>query len=263
MTNPLTDETFWDEHWRDVRLPVEVREATATPHQNEILKIFKAFLPIGHNLAVLEVGGAPGQYLAYVVRSFGYTAHAIDSSAVGCRKLEENFRLLQLRVTVHHKDILRDDLWDMAPFDVVYSLGLVEHFTDPLPVVIKHVELTKPGGTIVIGMPNFLGVNRWLLERFRPDVFKHHNLATMDLRAWSRFERQLPVQRLFSGYVGGWEPRMYASTGSPKPVSVSIGAAARLADHIPSFRRLNSKWWSGYVMVVYRRSEASAPSIKL
>jgi SAM-dependent methyltransferase len=40
-----------------------------------------------------------------------------------------------------------------ASFDLVFSQGLIEHFADPLPVVAPQVELLKPGGCLVINVP--------------------------------------------------------------------------------------------------------------
>ena len=40
-------------------------------------------------------------------------------------------------------------------FDVVFSAGVVEHFTDPTEVIRIHLELMKNGGFLIIMMPNY------------------------------------------------------------------------------------------------------------
>ena len=206
----LTDETYWDAYWRQLKLPVEVDEKRSRPYEREILRVFKRFVPKDPASQALEIGGAPGGYLAYVSRTFGHSAHAIDSSPVGCLKLEENFRYLGIPVGVYCRDVLEGDLSDLPRFDLVYSLGVIEHFSDPAPMVRKHVELAKPGGLIVLGLPNFRGISRPILKWTRPELFSAHNLGTMDLRTWTGFERELRLEVPFRGYVGGWEPRIYA-----------------------------------------------------
>jgi SAM-dependent methyltransferase len=251
----LTDEAFWDNYWEQLKLPTIVDEARSAPYQREILRVFKRFVPKGRGMRALEIGGAPGGYLAYVARTFGYQAHAIDSSPVGCRKLAENFRLLDIPVGVYCRDALVGDLSDLPRFDLVYSLGLIEHFSDPVPLIRKHVELAKPGGLLVLGLPNFLGISRPILRLTRPEASTIHNFRTMDIRSWTAFEREIGLQVVFRGYVGGWEPRIYAMRRRGRRsrlVNLPIHAAAKVMDALGPVRRWNSRAWSGYAMGVYR-----------
>ena len=260
MTEPdaahaLTDEQFWDAYWENLKLPVAADEAKARPYEREILKVLKRFAPKHSGARIVELGGAPGGYLAYVAKASGGEAYAIDISPVGCAKLEQNFQLLGIPVSVYCRDVLESDLSDLPRFDMVYSLGLIEHFGDPLPMIRKHVELAKPGGVIVIGLPNFLGINRLVVRRTRPEMFSKHNLRTMDTRTWIRFEREAGLEVLFRGYVGGWEPRIYAMRSQDarsKLVNLPIRAAARLMDNLGPVHRWNSRAWSGYAMGAYR-----------
>jgi 2-polyprenyl-6-hydroxyphenyl methylase/3-demethylubiquinone-9 3-methyltransferase len=258
----LTDEAFWDAYWQRLKLPVAVDETKARPYEKEILKVLKRFAPRDPAARVIEIGGAPGGYLAYVAGISGSQAHAIDSSTVGCVKLQENFDLLNIPITVYCRDVLQGDLSDLPRFDLVYSLGLIEHFSDPMPMIKKHVELAKPGGVIVIGLPNFLGISRHVLRFTRPEMFSKHNLRTMDIRTWSRFEHEAGLKVLFRGYVGGWEPRIYAIRRPGRRsrlVNFPIRAAARVMDNLGPIHRLNSRAWSGYAMGVYRTPLAAEP----
>lgn len=260
MTEPdashaLTDEVFWDAYWQKLQLPVAADDTKARPYEREILKVLKRFAPKHPGARIVELGGAPGRYLAYVARASGGEAYAIDISSVGCSKLKENFELLGIPVTVFCRDVLESDLSDLPRFDLVYSLGLIEHFGDPLPMIRKHVELAKPGGVIVFGLPNFLGISRHVMKLTRPEMLSIHNLTTMDTRTWSRFEQEAGLEVLFRGYVGGWEPRIYAvrkSNAWSRLVNLPIRAAARLMDNLGPVHGWNSRVWSGYAMGVYR-----------
>lgn len=257
-SSALTDEAFWDEYWRQLRLPVAVDDKRSSRYQQEILRVFKRFVPKGKGLRALEIGGAPGGYLAYIARTFGHEVSAIDSSPVGCRKLEENFELLEIPVSVYCRDVLEGDLSDLPRFDLVYSLGLIEHFSDPVPMIRKHVELAKPGGLVILGLPNFRGISRPILRLTRPELSKKHNLRTMDLRTWSTFEREIGLEVVFRGYVGGWEPRIYAmrrTDARGRWVNFPIRVAARIMDAGGPIRRWNARAWSGYAMGIYRVKE--------
>ena len=251
----LTDRRFWDDYWAGTRLPQEARKGQGRHYVEEILRVFDRHLPRDPGLSALEVGGAPGQYLAYLRRQFGYDCAALDYSEPGCAKTRKNFDLLGLPVRVHHADLFAPDL-DLPRFDIVFSLGLIEHFVDLEQVVARHLALTKPGGRLVVGCPNLRGVNRLLLERLAPAKLSLHQLSTMDLSRWGEWERRLGVRVLFRGYVGGFEPGVFDVCESPTPANRVLKSVAHalhllLRDRFRFQRRFNSRWTSGYLMGVY------------
>lgn len=74
MTEPdtsdaLTDELFWPAYWQNLKLPVAADEAKARPYEREILKVLKRFGPKHAGSRIVEIGGAPGGYLAYFARA--------------------------------------------------------------------------------------------------------------------------------------------------------------------------------------------------
>ncbi len=54
-------------------------------------------------------------------------------------------------------------------FDLVFSQGLVEHFPDPRPIAEAHARLVKPGGWLVINVPQTFNpytlYKHWLMRR--------------------------------------------------------------------------------------------------
>jgi SAM-dependent methyltransferase len=211
-------------------------------------------LPAGGR-SMLEVGGAPGQYLAYFHRR-GYAVHALDYSARGCEATAENFRLLGIPGTVYHGDLFDDSL-ELPTFDIVYSLGLIEHFTDLNAVVERHLRFLKPGGHLLLGVPNFLGINGWFLRRLAPQLMAQHQPPAMDLDRWRAFEASLGLEVLFKGYVGGFEPTVFRrreqrTAGTAVPYGVAVVLSRLLSRRFGFLRRINGRWVSGYAMAVYR-----------
>ena len=102
------------------------------------MKTFDRFLPRSRNLTVLEIGGAPGRYLVYMSKNLNYKIHALDYSVIGCKKTLENFKLLGLEGNVYQKDLFLDDISSLPRFDIVYSLGFIEHFANLETVIEKH-----------------------------------------------------------------------------------------------------------------------------
>jgi len=256
MVEQLTDNVFWDQQWSNVRLPVEVREADSTPYIREILNIFKLYLSKDNNMNILEIGGAPGGYLAYLARNFRYNVSAIDYSEVGCKKILENFKILNMPLTVYNIDIIHDNLSQVPLFDLVYSLGLIEHFSEPLTIIEKHINLIKPNGLLLLGVPCFLGINKIFFKILKPDVLYWHNLSTMDIGNWKIYEEKFGLSTIFKGYLGGWEPRIYMNTSNSflgKIKNRAIEIIAQNLDRFSVVRKLNSKWWSCYAVAIYRK----------
>ena len=149
----LTDTAYWDRYWDRISVPREHRHQPREFYVNAILDVFDRYLPADPSMTAAEIGGAPGQYLAYLHRSRGYQITCVDFSRSGCRKTRENFRLLGIDGSVIQADIT-DDVGALPTFDVGYSLGLIEHFADRTPVVGQHVRPIRPGGYLVLGVPN-------------------------------------------------------------------------------------------------------------
>ena len=259
----LTDPGYWDRYWERVVLPKECRRTPRAFYLNAILDVLDRFMPRGPGVSTAEVGGAPGQYLAYVYRAFGHSVTCIDYSATGCRKTIENFELLGIPGEVIHADVMGERR-DLPTFDVVYSLGLIEHFVDRLDVVDRHVRLARPGGLLVLGVPNFRGLTGWFLRTLAPKVYATHEIQAMDLDGWRAFEDALHLQVVWKGYVGGFEPSIFVRreqkrAGTLVPYLLARGMQIVLSRRMGFLRRINGPRWSGYAMAVYRVPEEGGP----
>jgi 2-polyprenyl-3-methyl-5-hydroxy-6-metoxy-1,4-benzoquinol methylase len=255
--NRLTKKDHWENRWEKIRLPAEIRRDTANPVAKEILKVFDTYLPHRAGLTILEIGGAPGHFLAYFAKEFRYSASAIDYSNVGCQKTRENFDTMNLGITVYSRDIF-SDLSDLPRFDIVLSMGFIEHFSNLDSVVRKHVELTKKGGILVLGVPNFRGITQFVLNRLTPQLLSMHNLESMDMENWQSFEEEYGLETVFKAYIGGFEPRNFRRCENRtlknqlirlffKPVRILI------TDRFRFLRCFNSIYWSAYLLGIFRK----------
>ena len=256
--NSLTGQAYWDEYWEKVDVPQEVRKGKKSLYLNEILTVFDTYLPRNESWSILEIGGAPGQYLAYMHRNFGYHVSCLDYSKRGCEKTRKNFELLQIPADVYEADLFHKELL-LPSFDIVYSLGFIEHFVNLDHVVERHLDFLKPGGFLVVGTPNFLGINCFFLRRLCPERLVRVNLHAMDISNWASFEEKYKLVKVFKGYVGGFEPSIF---NRREQKTFSAAVLKQIAEiltklfrsHFKFFRKWNSKYVSGYVMAVYRKA---------
>ena len=257
---PLTDPAHWDDYWRGTRLPTEVQKGSDSS-TTAILEVIDAYAASPSPLSVLEIGGAPGGYLIHLWREFGHEVCVLDNSPAGVELTRRNFSLLGVPGDVLHRDLFSDEPVTCR-FDLVYSLGLIEHFADMRLVVAAHLRYLKPGGTLVIGCPNLLGINGTIMRRLAPSVFDWHELDVMDVRRWSEFEDALGLDVRFRGYIAGFQPgafwRCERRTLSSRALARALTALGRHWQRAPArpFARMNSRLWSYYAIGVYVKPDA-------
>ena len=71
---------------------------------------------------------------------------------------EYGLRLLERRVSEEPVHVLREDVLNLRTklqADVVFSVGLIEHFTpkDTRRAVLAHFDLLRPGGCVILTFP--------------------------------------------------------------------------------------------------------------
>jgi SAM-dependent methyltransferase len=104
------------------------------------------------NVIVAELGGANSCVLDAVVHAIGPREyHIIDNNAYGLELLQS--RNCQAPLVLHNQSVLALDLDLQA--DVVFSLGLIEHFDPPgtREAILAHLRILKAGGIAVISFP--------------------------------------------------------------------------------------------------------------
>ena len=154
----LTEVEFWDKYWANVKLPSKVDLDFS--FERCLAETLKRALPDVHG-EVLEVGCAPGKWLAFMSDEFGLKPSGIEYSEAGMNATFRNFEALGLEVG----EIQAGDFFKIEPdrqYDVVMSYGFIEHFTDVDEVVELHLRWLKPGGILILGVPNFRGIYSFL-----------------------------------------------------------------------------------------------------
>ena len=179
---------------------------------------------------VLEVGSAPGEHLARLSERFGLVPYGIEYSQPG---LDVNRALFAQRgldpQNVVALDFFSEECRDgyRERFDVVMSRGFIEHFVDAGEVVARHIELLRPGGLLVVTIPNLRGLNRVLTRLFHAELLPMHNLEIMKLPAFRRLFETEALDPLHCGYLGSFSFYLFnVKPGSP--LAPVLGACMRL-----------------------------------
>ena len=174
----LTDAEYWDNAWSGnirLRLPSPLVAAVG-----DLQRLLRSYVKPGDR--VLEVGCAPGKILAWLAAALRANVSGLDFSARGLDQAARLFAALRLQGDLRRED-LRATSFPRETFDLVYSLGVIEHFDDPRGIVRDHLSLVRPGGTALMTVPNYRGVYGTLKRYFDAESLLYHNLEIMTPQA--------------------------------------------------------------------------------
>jgi SAM-dependent methyltransferase len=241
----VVDQEFWEGFWE------ERPQVLPTYNSADIAfrDLFDAYFKPGGSC--FEVGCYPGRFLIYLGKRFGYTANGIDWVPQVRTHTPEFLRQHEVRVGEFFCEDFERFHCDRM-FDVVYSLGFIEHFWNLEKVIRKHVALVKPGGILFLACPNFRGLQFLFHRIFDVEDLRAHVLPTMNLRRWRAVLEQEGMEVLREGYyrtVGFW-----TNPEAAKGLSGSIsGYLARLAEGIDKRLELPTPWLSPHMFSISRK----------
>ena len=195
-TTTIYAQAEWDSGYEAVRYEV-------AGDRDLVAKWLDQKIPEGDG-SVFEVGCYPGGYLARV-GSKGYEVSGIDLTP----RVDPEMRDWLIQSDVKVGEIVKGDFFKDLPakkYDYVYSLGFIEHFTNWKEVLLKHTELVKDGGKLLVSVPNYQGwIQYWAHKLLDRPSFEMHYLPSMDPFVWKAIleERGFEVEEC--GYYGHYD----------------------------------------------------------
>ena len=205
---------------------------------------------------VLEICCAPGKWLAFFHREFGFRPSGIEYSPAGVEATRRNLDLLQFE----YGRFWTGDFFTIPPeprFDLVYSLGFIEHFEDVDAVVARHFAWVKPGGHLILGVPNFRGVHGFFQNILDPEVLARHNLRIMSPDALQRLGEHAGAKVRLIERIGSIEPALpIRRSGIRSPGQILVKALLRVLEplrHAGWFEEILHPRLSCYLLGVFQR----------
>lgn len=253
----LTDTSFWENYWGDFSLPDAIDENRS--FDRALAKGLRKVLR-GSTGDALEIGCAPGRWLAFLAAEFGLRVSGIEYTADGTAATRRNLELLR----VNAAEIREADFLTAVPsprFDVVLSLGFIEHFTDVEAVLRRHAAWAKPGARVVVGVPNFRGVHGVLQRGLDPEVLARHNLTIMNIDRLAQLGQSSGLLTESVEYLGSLEPSLpiaRAGVKGPADFLAKVGLrAVRAIRRAPLVGHVLDGWnnriVSSYILASYRK----------
>jgi SAM-dependent methyltransferase len=195
MNESLTDQEFWRTYWR--HHPDLVHEVSAS-----ILfaDLFATIVKQHGVTTALDLGGFPGHYCVFLEKHLGVRTTLLDF--VIDRDMLDDLRKVNglgpERIAVIEQDLSAGGL--ERKYDLVYSLGLIEHFADTKRMIEIHASALNENGVLLIGIPNFRGINGVFQRIFDRENYAKHNIDCMDPKLLERLCRELGFRDVHAWY---------------------------------------------------------------
>lgn len=116
------------------------------------------FVPDGH---LLEIGCAGGVYLAGM-RELGWNVQGVEIDSVAAEFARDEYGLC---VQTGDAQLVLPQFPD-GSFDVVTMWHVLEHFHDPIAILTEVQRILKPGGMLMLELPNYASPLAALLGEF-------------------------------------------------------------------------------------------------
>lgn len=259
-TNSKTDPQYWENFWKNVTLPS--RPDPNITSEKGIMDTLSIYLPKGdkQTTSVIEIGCAPGKWLVYFYEYLGYLPFGIEYIDSAAEATIKNLKICDIysdKQTINCVDFLSMDHTNVQKHDVVVSFGFIEHFSNPEEIISMQMSHLKSGGYLVIGIPKFTGLNKYLAQitdRYSGrDILNTHNLQIMNLSYFKELCNKLDLDEVFIGNVGGFEKGLFLADGLPKYISAVILILNRLF-HCSFIRKMNPDYISSYIIGIYKKN---------
>lgn len=159
-----TDKTspeYWSGVWnRPVPQAVDLDDPRLDNHMNRLLGglLDRTLLPTRPGRVLLEAGCGGSAWLPVFALRHCCRVLGLDYSAEGCALARETLRAAGVAGEILEADLFAPPERLLESADIVFSQGLVEHFTPTSAVVARLANLTRPGGLVLTLAPNMRGL---------------------------------------------------------------------------------------------------------
>ncbi|MCC8146950.1 MAG: class I SAM-dependent methyltransferase [Bacteroidales bacterium] len=193
----LVKQDFWDKSY------VGYDNGTQIPSSHPLIPWIELTSSLYQKGTCMEIGAFPGGYS----NEFGKRGHTLNGIDLTPRihELNEVFHSRKYKVG----KFIQQNFFDYNPenkYDIVFSVGFIEHFNDYLSVIGRHCELVDDKGVLFIAVPNFRGKTQQFLHKLMDrENLNIHNLDSMEPDKWETVIRDHGFEIIKKGYIGSFD----------------------------------------------------------
>jgi len=162
---------------------------------------------------VLELGCGGSVWMPYIALRHGMEVSGVDFSSRGLEKSRRILQANQVEAELIEADILMPDGIRTAPYEAIFSLGFLEHFSDPHPVLESAARLLRAHGILLSWVPSTECIQFKLNARWSPELEGLHYLTSRE--GWINLHSDAGFEVLEADYVQWMDFSMLTFPGIP------------------------------------------------
>ena len=112
--------------------------------------------------AVVDIGSGSGRIVGMLLNAGAAHVYAVEPSSEAFAVLEQNVRAIQRQGDVSCINEAGDRFSLTEQVDYMFSVGVIHHIPDPVPVIERAFEALKPGGHIFLWLYGYEGNESYL-----------------------------------------------------------------------------------------------------
>ncbi|HZI92710.1 MAG TPA: class I SAM-dependent methyltransferase [Patescibacteria group bacterium] len=209
--------------------PEQIRDSPLLPdlrrlRDRRILEIFDRHGNLGPGCRVLELGCGRSRWLPFLAVHRQCDVSGLDNETFASELARANLAGAGAsgRIVCGDAFDLESNRELLGRFDLIYSMGLLEHFGDVVDRIGALTRYLRPGGRMITTVPNMRGFN-WLMQRLGSrEILEMH--VVYDRKRLARVHEQAGLSTLAAGYAGFFDGYVSAAGGSPRSVGVRLHA---------------------------------------
>src|SRR5574341_2228508 len=171
----LVDIQEWDRSWQNqVGRHWQPLDYRPTHAQQRWIQYLMDHVP--EKAKVLEIGCGGSQTLPFLARRKHAEVWGIDYSPVGVQSALAGLAAEQVEGKIILGDALRENELPKGYFDVVVSMGVIEHFPPPdnISVLATFATYACPSGILITSIPNIVGIIGILTRLLDNPLYRQH-----------------------------------------------------------------------------------------
>ncbi len=148
-------------------------------HDKVISNFIEKIIKLKNPSNILEIGCADSTWLGYLSKKYSLDAVGIDYSKEGCDLARQRLASENVNGKIICCDMFSKCETFKTQFDLVYSLGVVEHFDNLHHVLSTLASFLKTNGILVTTIPNLFSIHGILCHLWHPDILQKHVIIKM------------------------------------------------------------------------------------
>ena len=251
MNTKLTSKQYWEKYY--VKRYTESNQIkTICGAYDDIWDKFILSMDNAHKKNIIEIGAFPGRYISYLSNKYNLIPTALDYNS-NTNIIKKSFTVMGVK---RHNIICKDftTLNIDTRFDYVFSIGFIEHFLNYEKIMDNHLKLMKPGGRLLIMIPNKRGLRRLYGYLCDYENLKKHNLKCMDRNIFYSFAKKNNLKIIFNEYVGGFQYSVHQKINFVQKIIYKFARLCALLFY--RYIKKNPHWlYSASLVAIFEKNE--------